>query len=204
VSVELDHLVYGVEALDEAIERLAEHLGIRPSPGGRHEGMGTHNAILGLDHGTYLELLAPDPSQPERAQARPFGLDGASLPRLVGWAVRTDDIEATVADAARAGVDVGPVVAMSRAKPDGTVLHWRLTMPAAGVLPFLIEWGDAPHPSADAPSGAVLRSFRAEVPDVAATRRALAALGLDLDVSEASEPGLVAVLHCGDLSVELR
>jgi len=52
----LDHVVVGVRDLDEAIQNY-QQLGFEVRPGGRHTGLGTHNALIrfGLD---YLELLA--------------------------------------------------------------------------------------------------------------------------------------------------
>lgn len=69
----------------------------------------------------------------------------------LGWAVRTDAIEAV---AARHGLDV---VDGSRARPDGSVLRWRLAGVERAVadpaLPFFIEWGD----SAALPGAAAVR-----------------------------------------------
>ena len=55
-----------------AIETLT---GVRPSYGGAHPGLGTHNALLSLGHHSYLEIIAPDPNQPTPPRPRPFGLD---------------------------------------------------------------------------------------------------------------------------------
>src|SRR5947209_20139811 len=52
----VDHAVIAVRDLDEAIRRY-QALGFDVRPGGRHVGLGTHNALIrfGLD---YLELLS--------------------------------------------------------------------------------------------------------------------------------------------------
>jgi hypothetical protein len=54
-----------------------------------------------------------------------------------------------------------------RRTADGTTLRWRATSNArtAGVIPFLINWGNTPHPAASAPSGLHLESLRIEHPD---------------------------------------
>ena len=62
----LDHVVIGVRDLNEAIQAY-QQLGFDVRPGGRHTGLGTHNALIrfGLD---YIELLAIyDESEVERA-----------------------------------------------------------------------------------------------------------------------------------------
>lgn len=202
----LDHFVYAVPDLGAAVEEFARSLGVRPAGGGRHEGWGTHNAVLGLGDGAYLELLAPDPSQPAPEQPRPVGLDDLAEPRLVAWAARTDDIEGALAQAREAGFDPGPALAMSRTRPDGVVLSWRLTPPPSEVpsaVPFLIDWGESPHPSTDAPAGAYLDRFEIEHPDPERTRASLAALGLDLPVTAGPQAMLLATLRSDTGVVEL-
>ena len=43
--------------------------------GGSHPGLGTHNALLSLGDESYLEIIAPDPTQPKPDHPRIFGLD---------------------------------------------------------------------------------------------------------------------------------
>jgi hypothetical protein len=54
--VRVDHVIYGTSDLDRAAARFAS-AGLEVSPGGAHEGIGTHNRIVQLD-GAYIELLA--------------------------------------------------------------------------------------------------------------------------------------------------
>ena len=84
---------------------------------------------------------------------------------------------------------------MSRARPDGTVLRWRLTSgtrPGDGLIPFLIDWGESDHPSASAPGGCTLVSLRARHPDPRQIRAWIAALELTLEVEQAERPALIA------------
>lgn len=195
----VDHIVYGVEDLEAGVDELAERLGVRPAPGGRHVGRGTHNALLGLGGDAYLEVIALDPEQPRPAGPLPFGLDRLRLPRLVGWASRTADIEGQRARALERGHDPGEVRSMSRRRPDGFLLEWRLTRDAPDpdrlVVPFLIDWGASPHPAASAPGGVRLLELRAEHPDPAAVRAVLAALDVALPVAEGPEPALLATVE---------
>lgn len=55
--MQLDHVVFGTGDLDAATARVERELGLTVTPGGRHEGQGTHNRIVPL-RGAYLELLA--------------------------------------------------------------------------------------------------------------------------------------------------
>ena len=204
----VDHIVYGVEDLQAGIEELAERLGVRAAPGGKHVGRGTHNALLALGGDSYLEIIAPDPDQPEPASPVAFALDRIPLPRLVGWAMPVTDIERWAEQARVRGCDPGPVQAMSRRRPDGVLLEWRLTRhppdPSRLVLPFLIDWGSSPHPSQASPTGVTLVNLRAEHPSPVDVRRMLAALDVDLAVHEGAEAVLVATLDSPRGRVVLR
>ncbi len=204
----VDHIVYGVRDLGAGMDELAALLGVRAAPGGRHVGLGTHNALLALGDRSYLEIIALDPSQPWPPPARPlFALDRMSLPRVVGWAMSTPDVDALVARARSAGYAPGPAASMSRVRPDGAELRWRLTAPPppdALVLPFLIDWGSSQHPAQTSPPGVRLAGLRALHPRPEAARRALAALGAELPVDVAAEPALEATLETPRGRVVLR
>jgi hypothetical protein len=204
----LDHLVYGVPHLERGIELLEAKLGVRAAPGGRHEGRGTHNALLGLGDGQYLEIIARDPGQPEPLNPRPFGLDSLVEPRLITWAAKAPGIEERVARARAAGYDPGEAVSMGRLRPDGVQLRWKLTARRdetfGGIVPFLIDWGDTPHPAATAPSGCELVALRAEHPGPPAIKAALEALGVELEVTRGTRPALVALVRTPHGVIELR
>ena len=196
----IDHLVYATPDLDAAVEWVTAALGVRPTPGGRHPGLGTRNALLDLGGGAYLELIGVDAEAAAAPDGpRPFGLDRIAGPRLAGWAAKADGIDQCVARARRFGYDPGPVQAMSRHRPDGTELHWRLTSPgphAVEVLPFLIEWAaNAPHPSTTSASGCRLMSFTGAHPEPDAVAPMLRALGVELTVEPAAAALLRAVIE---------
>jgi Glyoxalase-like domain len=65
---------------------------------------------------------------------------------------------------------------------------------ALGLIPFLINWGDTEHPARSAPPGLVLESIQAEHPDPPALAPIFAALGIDIQVTRAPAPALVARL----------
>lgn len=202
----IDHLVYAVPDLRAAVADVEERLGVRAQDGGRHTGLGTHNALLALAPATYLEIIAADPGQPQPAMPRPFGIDGISRSGLVGWALACDDIDATVARARRDGYDLGEATDGQRTGPTGTVLHWRMTgSPTAdGLVPFLISWGDTEHPARSAPRGLTLETFHLEHPDPPSVAPWLAALGADVEIRPAAMAALVARLRGPNGSMVLR
>jgi hypothetical protein len=194
----IDHLVYAVPDL-----ALADDLGLGLSPGGPHIGLGTRNFLASLGGGAYLEVIGPDPDQPTPEGPRPFGIDDLSAPKLVAWAVRVENINEVVDRAKAQGYDPGPVMSMSRRRPDGVLLEWLLTPPAGGVLPFLIDWGSTPHPANSLPAGLELRSFTASHPDPDSVRKGLEALREELELTQ-GEPGLHAVLRTPNGDVVLK
>lgn len=192
----IDHLVQFVPDLDAGIDAVERRDGVRPTFGGRHEGRGTHNALVSLGD-CYLELIAPDPSRPDPPGPRPFGIDGRHEPAFVAYAVRPAPGETLddVLDALRsAGVDPGEASAMSRTTPDGDELRWRLTFPSTDRpgIPFVIDWGDTPQPHTTAPSGPELRSLRIVTPEATLVRSVVTALGLDGRIEV--EPGPDAIV----------
>lgn len=207
----VDHLVYGVPELGPGVARLEALLGVAPAPGGSHEGRGSHNALLALGGEVYLEVIAPDPGQPEPPAPRPFGLDDLTAPRLITFAVhaaqRPPEAPGTSAaqrleqwrrQAAARGYDPGPVAAGGRRRPDGGLLRWHLCqrreLPFAGVVPFLIDWGTARSPAAGAPPGCRLLHLEAIHPQPPEVRAALSALGVALTVRPGPAPALHATV----------
>lgn len=175
----IDHLILGGPDLDALEQYAEEQLGVPPRRGGSHPGWGTRNSLVGLGGRRYLELVAPDPAQDDPEGARPFRVDELVAPTLVGWAVRADDIAAVVGRSRESGHDPGDPVAMSRTTPDGALLSWHLTPTDtgfAGALPFVIDWGETPHPSDGLP-GVTLQTFRVRHPEASRISSVLEALG---------------------------
>ena len=202
----IDHIVYGTTDLDAACARLERRLGVRAAGGGEHPGQGTHNRLLALGPTTYLEVVAPDPGQPEPAASRPYGVDGITHDAVVGWALTCPDLPAGVARARSRGLDPGDIVEGRRRTVTGTLLRWSLTgnALAAGLIPFLIDWGSTPHPAAAAPAGLVLDSLHLEHPDPAVIGPPLHALGADVEVRPGPRPAIVVRLSGPGGSIELR
>lgn len=204
----VDHLVYGTQDLDSTVDRLERVLGVRASYGGQHAGKGTRNALLSLGPAVYLEVLAPDPLQPDPVGPRWCGLDDVTTPRLVTWAAKARNLRSLAERAARYKIPLGAAQEGSRRLPDGSELRWRLTNPdrliADGLVPFFIDWGTSPHPAASAPQGLRLVGLRAEHPDAISVGRMFDGLGLEIPVSDGPAPALIATIQTPGGIVELR
>jgi Glyoxalase-like domain len=199
----LDHLVVAATTLADGIEYFADTTGVAPQPGGRHLAMGTHNALVRLGPGVYLEIIAIDPDGVRPARPRWFDLDDIALqaeltdrPRLVHWVARTTDIEEAVA---RCTAPLGAVHSMARGD-----YRWRITIPddgarpGRGIVPTLIQWDVPFHPADALPgSGVSIAGLAGSHPDPSSVRIALAALGLDgvLPVTYDRDARLAAMLR---------
>jgi len=137
--IEIDHVVLAVADLSQSVADVEQRFGVRSIEGGPHPDWGTANRIVPLGH-TYLELVTViDPAQADSAAfGRWIAGSLANAPRLVGWAMRVDDLDAR---AARLGLEVSHG---SRIRPDGRTLNWQMagveTASAEPCLPFLIQW----------------------------------------------------------------
>lgn len=202
----IDHIIYTTPDLEQAIDTIESLFGERPYFGGQHLGKGSHNALLSLGKDVYLEIIAPDPKQPEPETPRSFALDKRTSPQLATWAAATNNMPATIAQAQQAGYDPGELVDGGRLTDDGIQLVWQSTKrpesldgttpPGDWLIPFVIFWGDTPHPSAAKPSQCQLVSLEATHPEPDSIQQMLSALGLEMTVTKGETIGLKAVVDC--------
>jgi len=137
-----------------------------------------------------------------------LGIDEIKAPRLTTWVAKGKALDKFAADAKAHGVDLGAVIPGSRTRPDGVVLSWTYTDPRVGLadrlVPYLIDWGASPHPSATAAKGVTLLSLRAEHPDADRVQAMLKQLGLDLAVTRGPKPSLIATFNSPKGRVQIR
>ena len=58
----LDHITIAALSLGEGVAFASAALGVSIPPGGAHVQMATHNHLVRLGDGLFLEIIAPDPS----------------------------------------------------------------------------------------------------------------------------------------------
>ena len=203
----MDHLVFGVSDLQHGIDLIEQRTGVRARFGGRHQGRGTHNALMGLGERQYLEIIAPDPEQAGTLPTMFPHLANLTEPQFIAWAVAVDDIEAIASKARAAHYQLREPVNGSRMRPDGKMLTWRslvIAAPAIPLVPFFIQWGrDTPHPSQDAPPGCKLTSLAIEHPEADRIQAMLQTLGVDVKVVPGAHPRLRAQLQTPAGAVEI-
>ncbi len=205
MSAVLDHLVWATRSPVEDCDWFEQATGVRPVPGGAHPGFGTRNDLVGFrGQSQYLELLSSDPNQDiqgpmgERLQALEQG-------GLFHWAARHPDLDRVHQRALDQGMRSSGVMPLSRARPDGTLLEWKLVILGGhshgGLMPFFIDWGDCPHPAAELPAAGELRRFELVTPEHRELRASLEAFDLEVTVNSGPQPNMRAELATarGDL-----
>lgn len=135
----LDHAVIAGRDLDILSDMFAD-LGMAPEYGGAHAHDVTHNAVIGFDDGSYIELISTVEPEVVPSKRAAF-IKGNAGP--CGWAVETDDVETTAETIAARNIPVELSDRHERDTPDGKTAAWRLAYLGGGepgsALPFVIE-----------------------------------------------------------------
>jgi hypothetical protein len=202
---ELDHIVIAASSLETGVSYLEELLGVRVPDGGKHPLMGTHNCLMQIGNGCFLEIIAIDPDAPVPTRPRWFNLDDADMkariaerPRLHTWVVRTDNI----ADAVAAS-PIPPGQIEEGRRGDRV---WNITipqdgsMPENGLFPTLIEWPDFSGPASGIVDlGCRIEALKLTHQEPERLTTALKAIGADglaevALTADAAPPGLAALI----------
>ncbi len=152
MTTHLDHIVVAAKTIEAGVAYVNDKFGVEIPAGGQHEMMGTHNHVMSLGEGVYLEVIAINPEMDSPDSPRWFGLDDPFVraridqsPMLLTWALNTDRLESLVFKS------LVPLGKIRDAQRDD--LRWRVALsadghlPAAGFIPLCIEWGMDFHPS---------------------------------------------------------
>ena len=196
-TAHIDHLVIGTNDLASGTDWTEFRLGAACDGGGAHPLMGTHNRLMRLAGGPYLEVIAIDPDASSPGRPRWFTLDRektksrfATGPGALCWVAAVSDIETAVR---QCGYDCGQITTVTRGD-----LQWRLTipddgsLPAGGVLPSLIEWPEGMHPVTSlAETDIYLDTIHLTHPDPAHIEACLDRLGL----------ASIATVNSGDIAI---
>lgn len=138
--LELDHASICGSNL-ETLRQAFTDVGLTPDFGGPHGNGVTQMAAVGLDDGTYIELIAP---------VKPGVTAGSEWAKFMGedavtcaWAVGTNVLLQEVDRLKKAGIAVTAPEHGSRKRPDGMSVEWTTAAVGSGtrgsVLPFVIE-----------------------------------------------------------------
>ncbi|MEE4253153.1 MAG: VOC family protein [Desulfuromusa sp.] len=152
MKTQIDHLVIGAETLSQGIEYVKDCLEVDMPYGGVHEKMGTHNHLMKIGDGIFLEVIAINPDIDAPKRPRWFGLDDpfvrqqlATQPTLLTWVVNTVHLDKIIQQAV---FPLGDSELILRGD-----LSWNFGLPedgrliAGGILPYAIEWHTSNHPA---------------------------------------------------------
>ncbi len=179
--MQLDHIIVAVRDLDQAMDDYRA-LGFTVFFGGQHAGGKTHNALVCLADGSYIEIIAPtDPANPP--DDSPYLGPGRGF---AGYALLTDDIDAQARTLKAQGFPIVGPLPGGRKRADGQLLAWRTLFLRGSLSPFLIvdetprvlRVPDDADKLAHANGAAGIRELVVAVPDpTAATERYTAIFG---------------------------
>jgi Glyoxalase-like domain len=211
-DIPIDHVIVAIDSLERGIALLERATGVRPIPGGEHPGRGTHNALLGLGAGRYLELIAPNPNDTSALAVRDsaerikyFGQMRQLTP--IGWAVHVQNAAAEQSRLRQLGFPASAPKPGRRARPSGPELRWDTIDPWGedrDILPFVIAWAPAsPHPSTETPQGCTLLDLHIATPAPDSIAGMLAHAGWPLRVVGDAREELRLTLQCPAGRVQL-
>lgn len=190
-----DHFVIGVSELSIGVDEFEGATGVRPSYGGAHPGLGTHNALVSLGQEAYLEVIAPQPGATVTAPFLTAAMGSELTP--AHWAVATNDLPWVQETLRAAGFAPGTPSPGGRETPDGQTIRWTtLFLEEAPIgAPFFISWDNPEvHPSRTTPAGCSLDSFTVATDEPDTLAALFAAIGFDTPIVEADGWGMEIAL----------
>ena len=199
-----DHILLGASDLEAGIRWVEQRTGVRAKFGGNHPGRGTRNALLSLGTRHYLEIIAPDPAQANVSDER--GLRQLLSPRIIQWAIHTEDIAAMRRMAEAAGIKTFGPQPGSRQRPDGKMLRWQVlgieqTTP---LVPFFIQWEPGSlHPSSDSPALGTAKSLNFETPQPEELARILRGVAIEAEIRKSDLPRIVLAVQTARGEIEM-
>ncbi len=113
-------------------------IGFNVVGGGKHP-IGSYNSRIGLQDGTYIELLSFYEHSPNNYWWDAVHVRGGGL---IDFCMQTDDIRGDYAIFESHGVEMSPLVGLSRVRFDGYQLAWlnnEIYGRYQGLIPFVIE-----------------------------------------------------------------
>jgi hypothetical protein len=195
-AAQIDHIMLGIDDLDRGVQAFEQATGVKPVYGGKHP-RGTHNALVSLGDGTYLEIIAV-----QKGVVPPDDYTGlAQLQTLtpIGWAVSSKDSAELHSRLKAAGMAVTDPTPGSRTTPAGKMLSWQTfgLKDNFEEAPFFIVWSaQTAHPSTTSPTGCKLQQWHIAGPHQKKLEELRRALDLRVDVADAKTPAMRLALVC--------
>lgn len=206
-STILDHILWVAPTLESGCREFESLTGVCPVFGGKHEDLGTHNALVSLGPACYLEVLALDP---DRKKVAPIAkqLADYSAPSVFAFHLKQKNLVETARTCTQWGVQCSEPMQMTRQRPDGTTLTWQMLITESErygrALPMFIDWGNSPHPAESSPSGCTLVNFEILHPYGGELISLYHELGIQIPVKQNTQAELRVTLNSPNGEVSLQ
>jgi hypothetical protein len=196
----IDHIVYAVPDLDEAISWFESVSGVRPVFGGYHANHGTKNALVNLGEGCYLEFIAIDE---ENTKITPPYWMGLSLlgdkGRITRWSLKSNKLEYDSTVLKSYHPAMGFIIHGQRKTTSGKLLSWQMTLPLAeplvALVPFMTDWQTSDfHPTDQLPEQCHLLALELNHPKPTDIQPTLDNLKLELKVNKSKKQSIRTIL----------
>lgn len=196
----IDHIVYTVLDLEEAMDVFEKSTGIRPVFGGYHTHQGTKNAIINLGEAAYLEFLTKDDTNLAISPPRWMGVDLIQNPQMTRWSLKSSDLAKDSAILKKYDDKLGEIQGGQRRMTNGELLSWQMIMPlatpAVNIIPFMTDWQKSTvHPTSQLPAQCRLLAMEFTHPEPQKLTSTLDQLALDLSVRKADKATIRAKIE---------
>ncbi len=208
MSKKIDHIVYCVPNLNEAIELLENKLGVRAVVGGQHLSQGTKNALIYLGDEIYLEILAIDESNTTIDSPRWMGIDLVDTAKITRWAIKAEDINTDSRLLSEYQKDMGKVSGGSRKMTNGNTLTWQIAMPLESpeieVVPFVTDWTKSKnHPTDSLDHQCKLLELRLNHPNPEEIQNLFIQMAIDIKIYKSTKPSIEIIIQCPNGTLQL-
>ena len=199
----IDHIVYTVPDLEQAMDDLEQRLGIRPVFGGYHSTKGTKNALINLGNESYLEILAIDEQNTKISMPRWMGVDLEGPAQITRWSLKSEDLQQDSQILQEYHPEMGVIEGGQRSMTDGRLLTWEMILPLAAprveLMPFMTDWQRSEiHPTQELPEGCELLGMRFFHPDPGRANEYLENLGVEVEVREGVKVEIKVEIKCSE------
>jgi len=209
IGREIDHIVYAVKDLDQAMIAIAEVTGVTPVVGGCHTHKGTKNALIHLGNKCYLELITVDEANLNIKGPRWMGVDLIDSPRITRWSLKSDDLASDAELLKAYQNDMGVIDKGSREMNNGQLLQWAMILPlshpAVEIIPFVTDWQQADiHPTDQLQEACALIDITLTHPDPHMINDTMRNLGLTTVVEASPVVSIEIKIECPNGLVTIR
>ena len=197
----IDHIVYAVPNLEEAMQQFEQLTGIAPIFGGYHTTQGTKNALVNLGNSCYLELLAIDKDNTAITPPRWMGIDLTTTAQVTRWSLKTTDSNRDSKIVKEYDTSMGKIQGGQRKMTNGELLVWDMVMPLPAprveLIPFMTDWQQSTtHPTLQLPPQCELVDLQLIHPMPSTVQPILDKLELKLEVVRGEKPTIRVGIQC--------